>query len=93
MPVVHAVQHDAHALVRGHERADAQDESNGREGPVAPAGVAEGQDDADGEAGDDEADAEGARKEDARWVAVADGPADKVGVGLSAERGLDGVDD
>lgn len=91
--VVHAVQYDAHALVGGDECADAYDKGNGGESAVAAAGAAEAQDDASDDAEEDGADTEGASKEDAGWVAVADGPADEVGVGLAAECRLDGVDD
>lgn len=72
---------------------NAQNPRDGREGAVAPAHAAEGQQDGGGEASGDEADAQRSREEDARRVAVADGPAHEVGVGLAAEGGLDGPDE
>jgi hypothetical protein len=50
--------------------------------------VGEGEDCCDDEADDDAFDAEAADAEHAGFVTVADGPADKIGVGLASERGF-----
>lgn len=83
--MVKAVQNDAHAFPGGNESGDA-DEPGG-EGDDAPGatGGAEDEEEVDQEAGEDEEDAEAACKGDAGWIAVADGPADEVGMRLPAE--------
>jgi hypothetical protein len=50
--------------------------------------VGEGEDYCDDVAGDDAFDAKAADEDHAGFVAVADGPADEVGVGLGAEGGV-----
>lgn len=93
MSVVQPVQDHAHALVRRNQYGDAQHPANGRQGAVAAARVGQSQHDGDHGAEQDERDAEPPCKEDARRVAVADGPADEVGVRLTTQRGFDRRDD
>lgn len=80
------MQDDAHALVRGDEGGDADEVAGEGDGAVCARGGAQGEDDAGDEREQDDGDAEAAREDDARAVAVADGPADEVGVCLVAQR-------
>jgi hypothetical protein len=91
--VVHAVEDYAHSLPGGDESSNANEPTE--EWNNAPASASGGE--CDYEIGDetssDGEDTETASKNDARSVAVADGPSNEVGVGLSPKRVLDGGND
>ena len=90
VPVVHPVQDDAHAFPGGDQRRDADEPAH--EGDYAPcsAGGAEGEEEVCDQAGQDAEDTESAGEDDPRTVAVADCPADEVGVCLLAQGVFDG---
>lgn len=89
MAMVHAVENDTHALVRGDKCADTQDQSDGRQGAVASAELAEREKNSHDQTPDNRADAKRAGKEDAGRIAVAYGPAHEIWMSLSTERGVD----
>lgn len=93
MPVVETVQDNAHALPRGDERRDADEPGGERDHAPRPGGGGEGDEEVGNETRDDAEDSQPAGEEDAWAVAVADGPADEVGVGLPAESIFDGGED
>lgn len=90
--VVHAVEDYTHTLPGGDERGNANDKANQRHDPPGAACAAQSEDDGDDKTSDDTADSETARKDDTRAVAVADCPANEIGVGLAAQRPLNGSD-
>jgi len=79
------MEDEAEAFVGGDDGAEADEPEEGGEDTVPARGVGEGEDCCDDEAGDDAFDTEAADEEHAGFVAVADGPADEIGVGLAAE--------
>lgn len=87
------VDDDAEALVGGDADVEADEEEG--EAPDAPPARRGGADQEDGEddGSDDVGDARVANEEDARLVAVANAPADEVGVGLPAQGAFDNVMD
>lgn len=91
--VVHAVENDAHALPGGDESGDTDEPADERKHAPPASSGGEGDDEVGDEAGSDGKDAEAAGEDHTRTVAVADGPADEVGVCLSAEGVLDCGDD
>lgn len=92
MPVVQAVQHHAHAFRRCYECGDADDPEDREERAPAAACFAKRQDDGSDGREQDRGDAEAAGEGQARWVAVADYPADEVWVCLSPEGVLDALE-
>jgi hypothetical protein len=85
--------HHAHAFPTGDQGRNADEEANGREGPPATRGGAEGQDDSANETTDDTCHAETTSKSHSGTVAVADGVANEVWMGLMAERSFDRTQD
>ena len=83
-----SMEDEAEAFVGGYDGAEADEPEKGGEDTVPARVVGEGEDCCDNEAGDDAFDAEAADEEHAGFVAVADGPADEIGVGLAAEGGV-----
>lgn len=88
VPVVHAVEHHTHALVRRHQRRHPEHPADGAQGPIATPGRGQGQHYRGRQSDHDQGHAQGPREEDTRRVAVADAPADEVGVRLPPERVL-----
>jgi hypothetical protein len=85
---VGGVQDEAEAFEGRYDGAETDEPEEGGEDPVPARGVGEGEDGGDGEADGDAFDAEAADEEHAGFVAVADGPADEIGVGLAAQGGF-----
>ncbi len=85
---IYVYTYHAHALPSGDQCRNANEPANGGEDAPAAAGAAERQQHGGDEAQRNRADAEAARKDDARPVAVADGPADEVRVRLSPQHVL-----
>ena len=77
--------HDTHALPCRNQRRNADNPSYRRQSPVAASGAAQGDENGGDEAQQDGGDAETTGEDDARSIAVADGPADEVRVGLTTE--------
>ena len=90
---VPAVEQHAEALVRGDEVDRAEPKGQGAEDAPPARAVAEGQEHGHDDRAREHGDGEGAEEEHARLVAVADGPAHEVGVGLVFERDEEGFDD
>lgn len=90
MSVVHAVQDNAHSLPSSDEGGDADEESDEGEDTPGPTSAAEGDENSGDEASDDTCDPEPTSEDDAGAIAIADGPANEVGVGLPTQRPLDG---
>lgn len=90
---VACVDDDTETLVSGDADVEAHEEEG--EAPEAPPAGCIGADQEDGEddGGDDVGDARVTDEEDARLVAVADAPADEVGVGLPAQGAFNDVMD
>jgi hypothetical protein len=82
---VGGMEDEAEAFVGGYDGAEADEPEEGGEDTVPARGVGEGEDCGDDEAGGDAFDAEAADEEYAGFVAVADGPADEIGMGLAAQ--------
>lgn len=93
MPMMHPMQHDTHPLPRRHQRRRPQHPPDRRQRAPPARARRQRQQHRGNDTRDDQSCAEDAREEYPRRVAVADGPADEVGVGLAAEGGLDGADD
>lgn len=91
VPVVQPVQHHAHALGRRDQRRDAEHPQRRPQRPPAPPRAAQRRQDRPRRREQDAGGAEPAREGHARRVAVADGPADEVGVRLAPERVLDAL--
>lgn len=87
------MSYHTHALPGGKQGGDADEQTEKRERPPPTIRRAEGDDDAVHDAGDDAGDTQAAGKGLSGLVAVADGPADEVGVGLVPERPFDGGND
>lgn len=88
--VVHSVEDNTHALPRSNQGRDANEETNESQASPATTSAAKSDEKAGHEAGNNAADTETTGKDDARSVAVANGPANKVGVGLTAQGVFDG---
>jgi hypothetical protein len=86
------VQDDTEALVGGHHGRDTYEHDRGSEDSVPAAGMGQDQQDGNDERQSDVDDTHGADEEDLGLVAVADGPADEVRVGLATERSLSDLD-
>lgn len=80
---------DTHSLISCDESSNSNDPEEGGNGSDAAWGCGKREEDGPEEAGDYEEDAQATSKDDACTVAVTDGPADEVWVGLAAKRGLD----
>lgn len=93
MPMMHPMQHDTHPLPRRHQRRRPQHPPDRHQRAPPARARRQRQQHRGNDTRDDQSCAEDAREEYPRRVAVADGPADEVGVGLAAEGGLDGADD
>lgn len=93
MSMMHPMQHDTHPLPRRHQRRRPQHPPDRRQRAPPARARRQRQQHRGNDTRDDQSCAEDAREEYPRRVAVADGPADEVGVGLAAEGGLDGADD
>jgi hypothetical protein len=91
--MMHAVQNDAHALPSRDERGDAEKKSDDGEHAPCSASAAEGNDGGSHDTSNDATNAETTSKDDARTVAVTDGPANEVGVSLEAEGPFNCLDD
>lgn len=87
------MQDDTHTFPGSDERRDADNKANQGKDPPATTSAAESQDDGDNETSDDAADAQSTGEDDTGTVAVANGPADEIGVSLATERPLNGGDD
>ena len=79
---------DTHALIRSDESSDSNNPEERGDGSDATWSCRKRKEDGPEETSDDEEDSEAASEDDASAIAVADGPADEVWVGLAAERGL-----
>lgn len=82
--VVHAVKDDTHALPGGNESADANEVENEGDGSPAAVGAGECDENVNKQAGENATDTKTAGEDDTGTVAVADSPADEVGVSLAA---------
>lgn len=83
------MENDAETFVRRHANREA-DEKEGHDKKAPPSRFPrENEENAENKAGDDMANARVANEEYPRPVAITDRPANKVGVGLAAEVGLD----
>lgn len=86
-----AATYDAHALPSSYQGCNADHETNCRQDSPAPPSVAESDEDSGNDATNNAAEPEAA-SEDYSWtVAVANGPADEIGVSLVTERPFNGV--
>ena len=83
----------AHALPRGNEGRDTKHEKTGREHPPTSTSVAQSDQNSGNDTTDNASNTEATGEDDARPVAVANGPANEVGMGLVTERPLDRVED
>ncbi len=83
--MIHAVHAETHAVVGGHDGADADGPTDGGHGAPATAHVAEGEDEGDDEPTEDTGETEHAHEGDAHGVAVANRPSDEIGVVLEPE--------
>ena len=83
-----SVEDEAEAFVGGYDGAEAEEPEEGGKDTIPARDVGEGEDCGDDEAGDDAFDAEATDEDHARFVAVADGPADEIWMGLAAEGGV-----
>ena len=90
---VGAKTYHTHALPGCDESGDADEKANCGEDTPGPTGRAESQENGSDEASNDTSDAQTTSEDDARSVAVADRPANEVGMGLVAERPFYGADD
>lgn len=79
------MEDEAEAFVGGYDGAEADEPEEEGKDTVPARGVGEGEDCGDDEAGGDALHAEAADEEHAGFIAVADGPADEIGVGLAAQ--------
>ena len=91
--MVHAMQDNAHTLPSSDKRRDTDHEADGGKDPPAATGVAESDEDSGDDAAYNSGGAQTSGENNAWPVAVADGPADEVGMGLVTERPLDSSDD
>lgn len=83
------MEYHAKTFVRRHADGEA-DEEEGRDEKAPPSRFpGEHEENAEDKTGDDMANARVANEEHTRLVAIADGPANKVGMGLAAEVGID----
>lgn len=82
------MEDEAEAFIGGYDGAEADEPEEGGEDTVPAREVGESEDYCDDEADNNAFDAEAADEEHAGFVAVADGPADEIGVGLTAEGGV-----
>jgi hypothetical protein len=90
---MHAVEDYAHSLPGGDESSNANEPTKERDNTPTSASGGECDDEIGDKASSNGEDAETASKDDTRSVAVADCPANKVGMGLSPKRVLDGGND
>jgi hypothetical protein len=85
--------YDTHALPCGDQRCKAKNgEDDGQHAPRS-ADAAQCDDDLGNDCGNNQAGAQTTGEDHTGSIAIANGPADEVGVSLAAERVLDGVDD
>lgn len=80
MAMVHAVENDTHSFPSGDERRDTDHEWNERHDSPTTSCTAQAQQNASNNPAEDASNAETAGENDARAVAVADGPANEIGV-------------
>lgn len=80
MAVMQTVQYNAHALPRGNQCAYSQDPGNERENSVSSASFAERYEYGGDEARENKSNTKTAGKPDTREVAIADRPANEVGM-------------
>lgn len=87
---MHAVQDDAHALPGGDESGNADEPA--KEGKDAPAATSrrESDDNVGNQTSNDTKDTKTTSEDDTRAIAIADSPADEVGVRLPAQGVFDG---
>jgi len=86
---VHSMKDNAHTLPGSNKSGDANQKPDDRQHAPRTAGTAECDEDSSDETTDDATDTKTTSKYDARTIAVADGPANEVGVGLATEGPLD----
>lgn len=82
------MEHNAHTLPGSDERGDTNHKAKETHDPPSTTCAAQSKDDACEKTSDDAANTQSAGEDDTRAVAVADGPADKVGVSLATQRPL-----
>ena len=87
--MVHSVEDNTHALPGGDESRNSNEPAQEWQNSPSPTSVAEGDEQIGKETSKYAEDAETASEDDARSVAVADGPSDEVRVCLLAKRVLD----
>lgn len=90
---MHAMKNNAHALPGSNEGGDTNEEADQGEDTPSAAGRTERDDNGSDQATDDTTNTKAPGKDNARSVAVANGPADKVRMGLAAKGPLDGSHD
>lgn len=90
---MHTVKHHTHAFPGCNQGGDADEEANQRHDTPCTTSTTESENDCSNDTGDDAADTETTCKDDTGTVAVADGPADKVGMCLATKRPFDRRDD
>ena len=85
--------HHTHALPGSDQGRDTDHEPNGRYHPPAPTGTTEGEQDHRDETSGNPSDPKSASEDHAGPIAVADAPADEVGMSLVTQRPFNGMDD
>lgn len=83
--VVHAMQHHTHSFIGRDQSGNAKHQTNGGYGTVTTAGLAQSEDDSRGKGQENQAHTKTPCEEHASGIAIADCPANKVGVCLAAE--------
>jgi hypothetical protein len=81
---MHTVKNDAHTLPGCDECGNTDNKANQGKDPPSTASAADSEDYGSNETSDDAADTQSTSEKDTRTVAVANGPADEVGVSLAA---------
>lgn len=85
--------YDTHALPGSNECCNTNHEANGRNNSPAPTSVTESDESSTYDTTEDAGNTKATGEDDAGPVTVANGPSDKVGVGLVTQRPFDCVDD
>jgi len=91
--MVHPVQDNAHTLPGRDERSNTDEPAEEWQHTPSSASMAERNEEVSEEASDDTADTQATSEDHTRTVAIANRPADEVGMSLSAKRVLHSLDD
>lgn len=82
---MHAMKDDAHSLPRSNQCRDADEKSNQRNYSPGPASGAEGKNDGNNQTSHNATNTQAACEDDARPVAIANGPTNEVGMRLATQ--------